>query len=161
RCHGPKKQESGLRLDSRAALLRGGAGGPVIVPGDPDRSRLLAAVRHEGDLQMPPSSKLRDHEIAALAQWIKQGAPWPGEATVRRAGPAPRRLWSLQPVRDPAPPAVRDTVWPLTTVDRFVLARLEAQGLKPVRLADKRTLLRRATFDLTGLPPTPEEIRAF
>src|SRR5262249_11805103 len=133
------------------------------VPGEPDRSRLLAAVRHQGDLHMPPDSKLRDHEIAALAQWIKQGAAWPVESAARAAGPgtASRKLWSLQPVRDPAPPAVHDTSWRVTRGDLLVLAGVEANGSEPVGLADKRTLLRRVTFDLTGLPPTPEEIRAF
>jgi mono/diheme cytochrome c family protein len=165
KCHGPKKQESGLRLDSREAMLRGGSNGPAVVPGQPDRSLLLAAVRHQGDLRMPPNGKLRDDQVAALAKWVALGAPWPGgAAAATRGGPITaeeRRFWSFQPVSQPTVPGVRDAAWPLTTVDSFVLARLEAEGLRPVGPADRRTLLRRVTFDLTGLPPTPEEIRAF
>src|SRR5262249_19644330 len=163
RCHGPKKQEGNLRLDSRAALLKGGDSGPAAVAGKPEQSLLLRAVRRQGDLAMPPSGRLRPEQVAALARWVAMGAPWPGEdktASLTRSGPPTpqeRRFWSFQPVKPPPVPAVRDASWPRTDIDRFVLARLEREGLRPVPVADRRTLLRRVTFDLTGLPPTPEE----
>ncbi len=167
RCHGPKKQESGLRLDSRDALLRGGESGPALVPGQPDKSLLLQAVRHQGDLQMPPNGKLKDVEIAALTRWIQTGAAWPKDSTAinTRGGEITaeeRRFWSLQPVRLPAIPSCRSPIpEPRSPIDAFILARLEGRGLKPVPAADRRTLLRRATFDLIGLPPTLGEIDAF
>jgi hypothetical protein len=166
KCHGPRKQESGLRLDSRQALLKGGERGPAVVPGKAEQSILIAAVRQSGDLKMPPGSRLSDEQIAVLNRWVADGAAWPDEksATVTRSGPIvlrERRHWAFQPITDPPVPAVHNSAWPLTDLDRFILARLEAQGLKPVQSADKRTLIRRVTFDLTGLPPTPEEIHAF
>jgi len=169
-CHGTEKQKAGLRLDSGAALARGGDSGPVVQPGDPEASRLIEAVRYAGEVQMPPKRKLADAEIDVLSQWIKMGAEWPespGEARPPVTASTPvisaedRAFWSFQPIRDPAPPAVKGSAWPRSDVDRFVLATLEEKGLKPVAQADKRTLIRRATFDLTGLPPTPEEIDAF
>jgi hypothetical protein len=166
KCHGPKKQESSLRLDSRAALLKGGERGPAIVPGKAERSLLVAAIRQHGDLKMPPSGKLSDTQIAALKRWVNDGAAWPDEkaALGTRSGPITsqeRRHWAFQPITDPPVPEVHDRAWPLTEADRFILARLESQGLKPAPTADKRTLIRRVTFDLIGLPPTPEEIQAF
>src|SRR5262249_9408749 len=98
--------------------------------------------------------------IRSLVEWVRAGAPWP-EAEKSASGASRAPLWSLQPVRDPTPPAVRNTAWPASPVDRFILAGLEAKGLTPAPRADKRTLIRRATFDLTGLPPTPEEVTAF
>jgi cytochrome c553 len=168
-CHGPEKQRAGLRLDSRDGLLTGGESGPAVVPGRPDDSRLVRAVQHRGDLRMPPKSKLTDAQIDALSAWIKMGAPWPENASAVRPAPAggftitdkDRAFWSFRPVRHPALPAVKDGAWPRSPIDRFVLARLEASGLRPAAPADKRTLIRRASFDLTGLPPTPEEIDAF
>src|SRR5262249_49298 len=166
KCHGPKKQESGLRLDSRAALLQGGERGPVVVPGKAQQSSLVAAIRQQGELKMPPGDKLSQAQIAALTKWIADGAAWPEEksAASTRSGaitPEERRHWAFQPITDPPVPAVRDNAWPLTEIDRFILARLESQGLKPVRSADERRVSRRVTFDLTGLPPTPEEIGSF
>jgi hypothetical protein len=167
RCHGPKKQEADLRLDSRAAALKGGASGPAVVPGEPAKSLLLRAVRQEGDLKMPPSRKLPDDQIAVLKRWVELGAPWRGEskpAAATRGGPITaeeRRFWSFQPVKEPPVFAISDPSWPRTAIDHFILARLDGAGLKPVPPADKRTLLRRVTFDLTGLPPTPEEIHDF
>ena len=168
-CHGPAKQKAGLRLDSRAAILRGGDSGPAVRPGDPEASRLIEVVRYEGETQMPPKGKLADPEIAALTDWVKWGAPWPEAGPeVRTAAPpspklsaADRAFWAFQPIRKPTPPPVRDAAWPQTPVDHFILAPLEAKGLRPVRPADKRALLRRVTFDLTGLPPTPEEVASF
>ncbi len=170
-CHGPEKQKAGLRLDSRAALLRGGDAGPVVKPGDPEASRLIEAVRYGPDLQMPPKRKLAEAEIAVLTQWIKMGAEWPETAaetrptlpaaTPRTISAEDRAFWSFQPIRDRALPTVKDTSWAQTSIDRFILASLEAKGLTPVAPADKRTLLRRVTFDVIGLPPTTDEIDAF
>ena len=167
-CHGEGKAKGGLRLDSLANALKGGDTGPALLPGKPEESLLVEAVRYAEDLRMPPKSKLPAEEIAVLAQWVERGAPWPvapepsSAAKVRpfnlreRAG-----HWSLQPVKDPAPPEVQDQSWPGNAVDRFVLAKLEAKGLKPAPEADRRTLIRRLTFDLIGLPPKPAEVEAF
>ncbi len=163
KCHGPKKQMSGLRLDSRAALLQGGDDGPAVVPGHPEKSALIRAVRHAGPLKMPPKGKLPPQAVADLAAWIKMGAPWPAAQppAVAKSADAWRTHWAFQPVRDPPLPAVRAADWPRTSVDRFILSALEAKGLTPSPAADRRTLIRRATFDLLGLPPTPEEVEAF
>jgi hypothetical protein len=162
RCHGPKKRMGGLRLDSREAFFRGGDNGPVIRAGEPDRSRLIEAIRRTGDLKMPPKSALKAEEVAALTTWVKLGAKWPAELPAGPAsGEAWKRHWAFQPVQDPSLPAVRRQEWPRTSVDRFILARLEERGLTPSPPADRRTLLRRVTLDLLGLPPTPEEIAAF
>jgi hypothetical protein len=163
-CHGPKKQQGGLRLDSRAGLLKGGDNGPVVQPGQPDKSVLIQAVRHEGDLKMPPKGKLDAEAVAALAGWVKMGAPWPEAAPATGAttvAEARKSHWSFRPVTTPALPTVQGEAWVRNPIDRFVLARLEAAGLTPAPPADRRTLLRRVSFDLTGLPPTPEEVAAF
>jgi hypothetical protein len=168
RCHGPAKQRGGLRLDSRAALLAGGDQGPAISPGHPERSLLLRAVRHEGDVKMPPKSKLARPQIDALARWVKLGAPWPGA----EKAPAPVRTtagvtdrdrshWAFRPVRRPPVPAVKARQRVANPIDAFVLARLEAKGLSLSPPATPRELVRRAYFDLIGLPPTPEEVDAF
>jgi cytochrome c553 len=156
-CHGAAKM-GGLRMDSREALLQGGGRGAAIVPGKPEQSLLLRAVRHEGGLKMPPGSRLKDAEAAALAEWIALGAPWGAQAPPANAA---EKFWSFVPPRDPAPPTVRNQAWVKSPLDAFVLAALEAKGLTPRQPADKRTLIRRATYDLTGLPPTPAEIRDF
>jgi hypothetical protein len=163
-CHGPEKQRSGLRLDSRTALLKGGDNGPAVVPGDPDSSPLIKAVRQAGSLKMPPKKKLAPQAVESLAAWVKMGAPWPqteaaGSADARAA--AWKRHWAFQPVRNPPVPAVKDPQWSLSPIDRFILAKLEVKGLTPSPAADRRTLIRRATFDLIGLPPTPQEVGAF
>ena len=160
-CHGDKKQWGGLRLDSREAMLRGGESGPAIVPGKPDKSLLIRAVRQvDDDLQMPKDDKLTKQQIAELVRWVEISAPFPGEA-----GPAQRTRdpnhWAFQTPAEPPLPAVANLAWPQSPVDHFILAGLEAAGLSPATRADKRTLLRRVTFDLLGLPPTPEEINAF
>jgi hypothetical protein len=162
-CHGALKQKSGLRLDSRAALLKGGDGGPVVVAGDSDHSPLIQAIRHDGPIKMPPKSRLKPEAIAALTAWVKMGVPWPQTPTVLTAGAAPawKRHWAFQPVKDPPRPAVKDGPWPLTSLDPYILAKLEASGLTPSPAADRRTLIRRVTFDLLGLPPTPDEVAAF
>ena len=162
KCHGEKKQNGGLRLDRRESLLAGGDGGPAVVPGDPEKSLLIRAVRHTHEsLKMPPDRRLPDDAVADLAAWVKAGAVWPASRNSPRPDAAAANHWAFRPVRKPSPPAVRDASWPKGDIDRFVLAELEANGLKPAPPADKRTLIRRVTFDLTGLPPTPEEIDAF
>ena len=161
KCHGPDKQESDLRLDSREAAVAGGVTGPAIVPGDPEKSLLIAAIRHEGDLQMPPKAKLTEAQIAAVTHWVKLGAPWPKEDSASsQIRDAARTHWAFQPVRDPPVPVVAGNESP-NPIDAFIRARLATQKLQPSPHADRRTLIRRATYDLTGLPPTPEEVQAF
>ena len=169
KCHGPKKAEGGLRLDSQQGLLRGGDGGGVVVPGDPARSRLMKAVRREGEVKMPPETKLGRLEIADLQRWVRNGAAWPQGMMLADGGPrlrggpiteAERGFWSFQPVRDPKPPHA-DGPGLRNDIDRFVQNRLKLAGLDAAPEADRRTLIRRATFDLTGLPPTPADVRAF
>ncbi len=166
-CHGPKKQESGLRLDSRERLLQGADSGPVVVPGRPEESPLVDAIRHDGVVKMPPKSKLPLSAIADLTAWVQMGVPWPEtprgpvKAGLSGAASTMQQHWAFQAVQNPTLPTVKDAAWPRTSVDRFILARLEARGLSPSPPADKRTLIRRATFDLTGLPPLPEEITCF
>jgi hypothetical protein len=164
-CHGNGKSKGGLSLASRASLLKGGDSGPAAVPGKPDNSLLVRAVRHDGARKMP-REKLPAREVDALVRWVRAGLPWPGATPLAgnapfRITPEQRRFWSFQPVKAPPVPAVRDAAWPLTPVDNFILARLEARGLRPAAPADRRALLRRATYDLTGLPPAPEEVEAF
>jgi hypothetical protein len=164
-CHGPKLQQAGLRLDSLAALLKGtDAGHPGIVPGDPDRSALIQAIRYNGAVKMPPAGKLPQASIDALATWVKMGAPWPsisGAPTPNTQRPTPAKHWAFQPVVKPKLPVVKAKTRVRTPVDALVLARLEKKGLTLSPQADRRTLIRRATFDLTGLPPTAEEVEAF
>ncbi len=170
-CHSDD-ESGGLRVDSLAALLRGGTSGPAIVPGKPDESLLMKVVRHTpGFPKMPRvGPKLSDEHIAVLGAWIAAGAAWP-ESEAEAPAPLPshekritaeqRAYWAFQPIGKPRAPEVRNAAWPRSDIDRFVLARLEAEGLAPVAEADKLTLIRRATLDLTGLPPTPEEVDAF
>ncbi len=158
KCHGPVKQFAELRLDSRQAMLAGGDTGPAVVPGDLRKSLLIDAVRY-GDVQMPPDGKLPDHEIAAIEKWILMGAPFPDPPVQKQA--APDRHWAYQPVKAVAPPQVSTPEWIRTPVDQFVLAKLESNGLKPAPAAGRRILIRRLTFDLTGLPPTPEAVQEF
>jgi cytochrome c553 len=154
-CHTGKKL-GGLAVDSRAALIAGGKSGPAIAPGNPEGSLLIRAVTHADEkLKMPMGgAKLSDPQIADLSSWIKAGAPWPAETAAVRKG-----FWSFPPLQKP--PLPRETAWAKTPIDRFILAKLEQQGLQPAPPADKRTLIRRATFDLIGLPPKPEEVDAF
>ncbi|HEV3121017.1 MAG TPA: DUF1549 domain-containing protein, partial [Isosphaeraceae bacterium] len=173
KCHGPEKQKSSLRLDSRAAMLAGGDAGPAIVPGKPEESLLVTAIRHDDDgLKMPPSKKLPPEKIADLTRWIAMGAPWPGADTTATAAPAPNRgefqikerdraHWAFQPVRRPPVPEVNDRAWVANPIDAFLLAHLASQGLRPNPPAAKHELVRRAYYDLTGLPPSPEEVDAF
>jgi hypothetical protein len=171
-CHGSDSNppDGGLRLDSRQGLLAGGTSGAAIDPGQPERSRLVRAVRYADPLlQMPPDGKLSDREIATLVKWVELGAPDPrDEPTSRTAGSKSsdypedvKQWWAFQPVGTPAVPEVHDPSWPKNEIDSFILARLEAAGMSPAPAADRRSLIRRVTFDLIGLPPTPEDIDAF
>ncbi|MFN0170640.1 MAG: PSD1 and planctomycete cytochrome C domain-containing protein [Bryobacteraceae bacterium] len=165
-CH-TQTHTAGLRVDSREHLLQGGRSGPAIVAGKADDSLLIQVVRRTHRVKMPPSEKLKDDEIADMARWVNEGALWPETAAPKQAAkqyqitPEQRAFWSFQPVRPPAPPAVRDDAWVRTPVDRFILSKLEEQGLKPAAPADRRVLIRRASFDLLGVPPAPEEVDAF
>lgn len=166
-CHTESKM-GGLQLDSREHVLRGGKSGAAIVPGDPDHSLLIAAVRQTGSLKMPlGGAKLKPDEIETLAAWVKAGAPWPAAPAGTSAPvgyvirPDQRAFWSFQPVSEPAVPHVKNAPWAKTPIDRFILAKLEERGIEPAPPAGKRVLLRRAYFDLIGLPPTPAEATAF
>jgi Protein of unknown function (DUF1549)/Protein of unknown function (DUF1553)/Planctomycete cytochrome C len=166
-CH-TNSQLGGLRLDSREAMLRGGKSGPAIVPGDPEKSLLIIAIRQTGDLKMPKGGKLPQDKIDAIAQWIRTGAEWPSSGKSLTASkaefiidPERRAFWSFKPLHLIPAPAVKNRRWSKTEIDRFILSRLEKEGLAPVGTADRRTLLRRATLDLAGIPPTAEEIEAF
>ncbi len=160
-CHGREKQWGALRLDSRAALLKGGDSGAAVVPGKPDESLLIRAIRHTDDeLKMPESGKLADAEIADLTRWVESGAVFPEMVKVSERTRDPNH-WAFQPPVERPLPEVRDAAWIRSPVDQFILAGLEARQLAPTVQADKRTLIRRVTFDLTGLPPTPAEIDAF
>jgi hypothetical protein len=160
KCHGGSKVSGGLRVDSRDALLKGGDSGPALVAGEPERSLLLRALRHDAgsDLKMPPDKKLPDEAIADFTLWVKRGAPWPKKVTDRSFQEQPH--WAFQPVKSVSPPA-DPSGWASSPIDRFVSARLREQQLRPAGPADKRGLLRRVCFDLVGLPPTPAEMTAF
>jgi mono/diheme cytochrome c family protein len=166
-CHG-EDERGGLRLDSRERVLQGGGRGPAVIPGNPEQSLLVAVLRHvNDDLQMPRNADpLSDREIEGFVEWIRAGAEWAEtEAPIalpRRAiTEEERRFWSFRPLSKPEVPTPNTEGWAQTAVDRFVLAMLERQSLMPVAAADERQLIRRATYDLTGLPPTPEEIDAY
>ncbi len=170
-CHSTKlaAPRGGLRLDDREAVLKGGDSGPAIVAGDLKKSSLLEALRYEA-IEMPPKGKLPAAVIADFEQWVKMGAPDPRVATTTakpiNSQPAtinqpPSAHWSFQKLTKTPPPNVKNAQWPHSGIDRFVLAKLEEAGLQPVAAADRRTLIRRASFDLIGLPPEPEQVAAF
>jgi mono/diheme cytochrome c family protein len=170
-CHAATAM-GGLRLDSRDAMMKGASRGPAVVAGDPDKSPLVLAIRQTDEkLKMPMGGKLKDSEIDDLVAWVKAGAVWPAATAAvtaaAKAGdqyvipPERKKFWSLLPLAEPKPPQVKDARWPKTNIDSFVLARLEKEGLKPVPAASRHDLIRRASLDLTGLPPTPEETTAF
>ncbi len=175
KCHSAtsEKLKGGLLLDTKDGLLKGGDTGPAIVPGDAEKSLLIKAVRQtDDDLKMPPGGKhLTDAQIADLVAWVKIGAPDPRVATQAvavAAAPkstydfvAARRQWAFQKPKDPPPPPVKDKRWIKSPIDQFILAKLEEKNLSPAPPADKRALIRRATFDLIGLPPTPKEVADF
>jgi len=169
-CHAAGEVNGGLRLDSRAGVMTGGDTGPSLVAGEPDQSLLIEAVRYKNrDLQMPPQKALTTAQIGVLEKWVAMGAPDPrieapdvadsGSAGMSTA--EGRNFWSFRPVSNPPVPDVSDESWVRNPIDAFVLAQLEARGLRPAPAADKRTLIRRITYNLIGLPPTPEEVAAF
>ncbi len=172
-CHAGAEVNGGLLLDSRDGVRRGGDTGPAIVAGNPEKSLLIEAVRYENrELQMPPQNRLGPAQIAALEKWVSTGASDPRESApqaTESGGTQPtgmsiedgRRFWSFQPVIEPAVPTARDPSWIRTPIDAFVLATLEDKGLQPAPPADRRTLIRRVTLDLIGVPPTSEQIEAF
>jgi len=167
-CHGEKKSQGGLRLDSREVILKGGDRGPAIVPGKPEDSLLIKAIGHADKLKMPPTGKLTAAEIEKLKRWVAEGAKWPNAAKTAIAtgdkfqpSDAHRKWWAFQPVRAIAPPNVVYKDWPRSEIDRFTLAEMEKRNISPAKQTDRRMLIRRASFDLTGLPPTPEEVEAF
>ena len=167
-CHSTrtKKKRGGLLLDGRAAVLAGGETGPAAVPGHPEKSLLVQAVRFEhATVSMPPAGKLPPAEVAVLEEWVRRGVPFPGPSVVEaKTGvdiAAGKAFWSFQPLAAHAPPPVRDAAWPRGRLDRFLLAGMERQGLAPSPMADRRTLARRLSFDLVGLPPTPADVEEF
>ena len=166
-CHSVEagKNKGGLHLDTRDAVLKGGDSGPALIAGEPDKSLLIKAVRYtDENLQMPPKGKkLSAEQIAALEQWVKIGAPDPRTGTTNAPdkATAAKSHWAFQPVKNPAVPNVKNAQWAKTPIDHFILAKLEEKNLSPAARADKRTLIRRATMDLTGVPPTYEEVVAF
>jgi hypothetical protein len=178
RCHSAQaeKLKADLRLDTREAVLEGGESGPAIIPGNPEKSLLIEAIRYGNpDLRMPPKGgKLSDAIIADFVEWIRRGAPDPrptaavaaapdarGTATPAKVYAPSKDHWSFKPVVQPDVPATQHPVWCRTPVDNFILADLEAAGMQPSPATDRRTLLRRVTYDLTGLPPTEAEFQAF
>ncbi|HEY0552396.1 MAG TPA: DUF1549 domain-containing protein, partial [Verrucomicrobiae bacterium] len=167
KCHSTKaeKVKGGLLLDSREAVLKGGDSGPALVPFNPEKSLLIEAITYaDAELQMPPKGdKLSDQQIADLTAWVRMGAPDPrvANSTQKDWKDPNAKHWAWQPVRKPAVPETKDAAWTKTPIDNFIVARLYEKGMKPSALADKRTLIRRAYFDLIGLPPTPEEVEKF
>jgi hypothetical protein len=164
KCHGGEKVRGGLRVDSRSALLQGGDSGPAVVPGDAEKSLLIEAIRytHE-DIKMPPGKQLPDAVVDNFVAWINNGAVWPERSDAVPLGSRhlpPEKRWAFEPVTKVEPPE-DSTGWSANAIDRFVLAKLRKHDLEPAAAADPRTLIRRATFDLIGLPPTPAEVEAF
>lgn len=170
-CHAGEKAKAGLRLDSREALLAGGESGAAAVVGKPDESLLIDVIGYRNVVQMPPKAKLPETDIAILTEWVRRGLPWPNSKSTVVAPVAnmasteftdeQKSFWAFQPVKHPFPPAVQNAGWARSPIDQFILAELEAQGLTPAREADRRTLIRRVTLDVTGLLPTPDEVADF
>src|SRR2546422_875892 len=169
-CHNPKLKTAGLDLSSATGFRQGSPSGPLVSKEQPEGSKLLEVLRYQGAVKMPPTGKLPDQQIADIAAWVRLGAPWPDTTTSvsdpKESGQheftaEERAFWSFQPVKDYPIPTVKNGAWPKGPMDRFILAKLEERGLTPAPPAEKLALLRRATFDLTGLPPTPREIDDF
>ena len=170
RCHSKNSKpiKGGLRLDTRQGARRGGDSGPAVVPGQPDASLLIKAIRYGGVVEMPPKSKLAKKEIAILTRWVRIGAPWPNQRSVVAGSPSGkfplaerrRQQWCWQPIRNPKLPGIRDS-WSDSAIDRFVSARMKSHGLRPTVAAGRAAWLRRVSFDLIGLPPTPQELLSF
>jgi hypothetical protein len=167
-CHSASSKElkGELRLDTREGTRKGGESGAALIPGKPDESLLIKALRHEDGLEMPPKEKLPDSVVANFVKWIEMGAPDPRRPNVTTVGGKinfieARKFWAFQPPKVSPPPAVKNAAWAKSDIDRYLLAGLEEKNLAPVGDADRRTLIRRSYFDLIGLPPTPEETEAF
>ena len=170
-CHSAEKKiKGGLNLDNRAGWQAGGDNGAAIIPGDLAKSLVIKAVRYlDEDFAMPPKGRLPADEVAILEEWVKRGAPDPRNGETAKAAKPKRtinldegrKFWTFQPVANPAAPAVKDSTWPKDPVDRFLLAKIEAKGLKPAGDADRHTWIRRVSLDLTGLPASAEEVLAF
>lgn len=168
-CHGKeaKKVRGELLLDTREGWMKGGESGAVIVPGQPEKSPLIKALHYQGAIQMPPKGKLGQKEIATLTEWVKRGAPDPRSG--KAAAPAARKIdfekaksyWAWQPLKNPTVPALNQTGWAKNPIDHFLLAAMAGKGIQPNPPADKRKLIRRAYLDLTGLPPSPQEVDDF
>lgn len=172
KCHNPKAQVAQLDLTTSEGVAKGGESGALINKDKPEESRLLKVISYDETTKMPPSGKLKAEEIADLTAWVKMGAPWPGNAaaaatswpknsSVRSFTEDEKNFWAFQPLKNVIPPAIKNSAWVKSPIDAFVLAKLEEKNLPPAPPADKLTLLRRATFDLTGLPPTQDEMKAF
>ena len=170
-CHSATaaKIKGGLRVDAREALFEGGESGKVLIAGHPEKSKFIEAVTYKNvELQMPKSGKLPDTVIVDLTAWVKMGAPMPPDSQATSVGKAAfdlekrkRTHWAWKPILAPRVPVVENAEWPLTSIDRFILAQLESKKIAPAKPAEPRTLLRRIYFDLIGLPPTPEQIKEF
>jgi hypothetical protein len=164
KCHSADSErvKGGLLLDTREGMLKGGESGPSVVPGDPDKSKLIIAIRYKDEnLQMPPKERLAPEVVADFEKWVKMGAPDPRAAKIGKVASTATNHWAFQPVKQRPAPKVKNRKWVKQPVDEFLLGDLEERHLEPVSPADKRTLIRRATFDLTGLPPSVEEVDAF
>lgn len=163
-CHGQEKEESGLRLDSREAILEGGESGDDIVPHKPDESLLIEAIRYES-YEMPPNEQLKDEQIEVLTRWIKMGAPWPEAMTLRPAKQEftqeERGWWAFRELRSPKAPHLEDDNWSQNAIDRFLLRKMRAKGITPSPPASRRDLIRRVYYDMIGVPPTPEQVDVF
>lgn len=170
-CHGSDEQSGGLRLDAHLAVTKGGSSGQVIIPGDPDKSPLIRAIRYtEANYQMPPDGKIPDEQIEILVAWVKSGAYWPktDDVDLTATLPPAQRIeqirdshWAYRPIGQFEPPRVQNESWPTGAIDRFILSKLESRGLAPNKVADRRTQLLRAHFSLTGLAPTYEELESY
>ncbi len=166
KCHGEAAQKGGLRLDTAAGMLAGGEGGAVVIPGDPDGSQLIRAVRYDG-YEMPPAGRLPEADVERLTEWVRRGAKWPNQhgagLPTARTGftDEDRAWWALQPIRDTKPPDVMSHDWCRNEIDQFLLAEMQGGGLSPAPEAHRQILIRRVTFDLTGLPPTAAEVQEF
>ena len=172
-CHNPQAYIANLDLTTAEGFARGGESGALINQANPETSRLLKVISYSETLKMPPKGKLRTSEIAALAEWVKMGAPWAGtpavqperkwtaSKTTREFTDEEKAFWAYQPLAQVVPPKVKNRNWVKSPIDAFVLQKLEGKGISPAPPADKLTLLRRATYDLTGLPPTEQEISEF
>ncbi len=173
KCHNMNAQVAQLDMTTAEGFARGGESGPLVNKETPEASRLLKVISYDESLKMPPKGKLKPEEIADITAWVKMGAPWPGAIASAPAKSAPKNasvrsftedeknFWAYQPMKQVTPPSVKNTAWVKSPIDNFILAKLEEKNLQPAAPADKLTLLRRATFDLTGLPPTQAEMQAF